>query len=199
MICVFALCVSCLQSQVALSGMCTSVTFFVLTEGPLLDHRLLSIYTQLYRIEAIAWCRTHKDWLAENVHAKCFGSMKGKECLEASWEAQADLERAANEKRPLVVALLDYLIFFDSVDPTILRENDARHGNTPTNLSAFPRHQHQCEPKDQNRQHLRTRAQNLQRHRARCPQITICRTPVYLCTIQSAGRPTSYDRKGSSG
>ena len=27
-----------------------------------LDHRLLSIYSQLYRIEASAWCRNHNDW-----------------------------------------------------------------------------------------------------------------------------------------
>ena len=28
-----------------------------------LDHRLLSIYAQLYKIEASAWCRNHNDWL----------------------------------------------------------------------------------------------------------------------------------------
>ena len=43
--------------------------------------------------------------------------MKNKECLEASWEAQADLERMANDNRTLVVTLLDYHKFFDSFDP----------------------------------------------------------------------------------
>jgi hypothetical protein len=43
--------------------------------------------------------------------------MRGRECLEASWEAQADLEMAANDGENLVVALLDYHKFFDSFDP----------------------------------------------------------------------------------
>ena len=43
--------------------------------------------------------------------------MKNKECLEASWEAQADLERAANDNHTLVVTLLDYHKFLDSIDP----------------------------------------------------------------------------------
>ena len=82
-----------------------------------LDHRLLSIYTQLYRIESSAWCRNHNVWLETNMHHKCFGGMRKRECLEASWEAQADLEMAVNNNDPLVVSLLDYHKFFDSFDP----------------------------------------------------------------------------------
>ena len=82
-----------------------------------LDHRLLSIYTQLYRIETSAWCRNHNDWLCQNMHAKCFGGMRKRECLEASWEAQADLEMAVNNNTQLVVSLLDYHKFFDSFEP----------------------------------------------------------------------------------
>jgi hypothetical protein len=43
--------------------------------------------------------------------------MKGRECSEASWDAQAYLERAINVGEEGVVALLDYDKFFDSFEP----------------------------------------------------------------------------------
>jgi hypothetical protein len=43
--------------------------------------------------------------------------MQRRECLEASYQAQAELEKAANKKESLVVSLLDYHKFFDSFDP----------------------------------------------------------------------------------
>ena len=59
-----------------------------------LDHRLLSVYTQLYRIEMGAWCRNHADLLAKNIHPSCCGAMAGREPSEASWDAQAAVASA---------------------------------------------------------------------------------------------------------
>ena len=83
----------------------------------ILQHRLLSIYSQLYRIEMGAWCHNHIPWLAQVVHPASVGAMKGRECAESSWDAQAFLETAINLKQEGVVALLDYYKFFDSFDP----------------------------------------------------------------------------------
>ena len=81
------------------------------------DVRLLSIYSQIYIVEASAWCRNHTGWLLETVRTTCFGGLQKRECLEAPWEAQEDLERAVNDGVPLIVTLSDYFKFFDSFDP----------------------------------------------------------------------------------
>ena len=82
-----------------------------------LDHRLLSVYTQLYRIEMSAWMRNHRSWLEKLIHPRSFGAMRGRECGEASWDTQSAIESAINGSEELVVALLDYYKFFDSFDP----------------------------------------------------------------------------------
>ena len=40
-----------------------------------LDHRLLSIYTQLYRIEMGVWCATHQKWLDYVTHKDSCGGV----------------------------------------------------------------------------------------------------------------------------
>jgi hypothetical protein len=45
-----------------------------------LDHRLLSVYTQLYRIEMSAWVRNHHDWVKSTIHPDCLGALAGREC-----------------------------------------------------------------------------------------------------------------------
>ena len=82
-----------------------------------LDHRLLSVYTQLYRIEMGAWCHNHVDWLAKNIHPKCCGAMAGREPGEASWDAQAEVAAAINQGEEKILAMLDYYKFFDSFEP----------------------------------------------------------------------------------
>ena len=75
------------------------------------DHRLLSIYTQLYRIESGAWYHNHKDWMAKVMHKNCGGAMPGRECLEVSWDTQAELACAIEQLEEAVLAFLDYSIF----------------------------------------------------------------------------------------
>ena len=81
------------------------------------DVRLLSIFTQLYRIEAGAWFVNHVAWLIENAHPGCLGGMKGLESLMASWDAQSSLADAACTQEPFAMAFLDYYKFFDSFQP----------------------------------------------------------------------------------
>ena len=82
-----------------------------------LDHRLLSVYTQLYRIEMGAWCRNHAEWLAKTIHKGCCGAMAGREPSEASWDAQAAIAAAMEQGEEKIVAMLDYYKFFDSFEP----------------------------------------------------------------------------------
>ena len=82
-----------------------------------LDHRLLSVYTQLYRIEMGAWCKNHSDWLAKTIHERCYGAMAGKEPGEASWDAQAAVASVMEQGEEMVLAMLDYYKFFDSFEP----------------------------------------------------------------------------------
>ena len=64
-----------------------------------------------------AWVGNHGPWMQEVVHPNCMGAMPGRECSEASWDLQLDVEAAVNHKQELIVALLDYYKFFDSFDP----------------------------------------------------------------------------------
>ena len=81
------------------------------------DVRLLSIYTQLYRIEAGAWFANHVSWLAEHVHPGCLGGMRGLEALMASWDTQSNMAEATCTREPSAMAFLDYYKFFDSFHP----------------------------------------------------------------------------------
>ena len=79
------------------------------SEAPtVLDHSLLSIYTQLYRIEVGVWCANHQKWFDYVTHKDSCGGVKNREPCEAVWDAQAMLESALNGKEEKVVALLDY-------------------------------------------------------------------------------------------
>ena len=81
-----------------------------------LDHRLLSVYTQLYRIEMGAWCKNHTDWLAKTIHERCYGAMAGKEPSEASWDAQSAVAAAMEQGEEMILAMPDYYKFFDSFE-----------------------------------------------------------------------------------
>ena len=81
------------------------------------DVRLLSIYTQLYRVEAGAWFGNHVEWLVRNVHSGCVGGLKGLESLMASWDAQSNMAEAHASQDPFAMAFLDYFKFFDSFQP----------------------------------------------------------------------------------
>ena len=84
--------------------------------------RLLSIYTQLYRIEAGAWFVNHREWLKRNVDESWYGGLPGLEALMASWDSQMDLEEATDQGKPFLLAFLDYYKFFDSFEAEFVGE-----------------------------------------------------------------------------
>ena len=47
-----------------------------------LDHRLLAIFSSLYRIEAGAWCDHIKPWLRTILHKDVMGAIEGTEALD---------------------------------------------------------------------------------------------------------------------
>ena len=102
-----------------------------------LDHRLLSVYSQLYRIEMGAWCRNHAHWLAENIHKNCVGAMAGREPKEASWDAQSAVAAAIDEGDEVILALLDYYKFFDSFELQFYSKFMAKMGIHPALISLF--------------------------------------------------------------
>ena len=87
-----------------------------------LDFRLLSIYPQLYRIEAGAWYKNHRDWMMKIVHPGCFAGLPEREAMEASWDTQMDLATATEEGDDMLLAFLDYYKFFDSFHPPFIGE-----------------------------------------------------------------------------
>ena len=78
------------------------------------DVRLLSIYSQLYRIEAGAWLANHTAWLKQVMDPGCVGGLPGMEALMASWDVQSELASDIQNKVPSVAAFLDYCKFSDS-------------------------------------------------------------------------------------
>ena len=78
-----------------------------------LDHRFLSIYVALYRTEIGAWYRLHIEWLESWIPNGSCGGLPLRECLDASWDAQGQLELAAMRGDPMAIVILDYYKYFD--------------------------------------------------------------------------------------
>ena len=81
-----------------------------------LDHRLLAIFSGIYRIDAGAWFALLKQWFRKILHPKVVGAMEGMEALDVAWEAQRDLERAIQQGHAKCLASYDYEKYFDSFD-----------------------------------------------------------------------------------
>ena len=79
-----------------------------------LDHRVLSVYSAVYRVEAGAWARLFTDWLISWVPAGSYGGLPGRQCLDAAWDVQAYLEEHIADDQAGAVVSLDYWKFFDS-------------------------------------------------------------------------------------
>ena len=103
----------------------------------ILDHRLLSVYTQLYRVEMGAWCENHAAWLAKQVHRNCCGAMPGREPREASWDTQAEVAAAMDGGEEMVIAFLDYHKFFDSFEPHFFSKMLLKMGIEPAFVQLF--------------------------------------------------------------
>ena len=76
-----------------------------------LDHRLLSIFSTVYRVEAGAWFSILYPCCVTCLHN---GGIPGHESCEGSWDAQADLEFAIIAKLKMCLLMVDYFKFFDS-------------------------------------------------------------------------------------
>ena len=57
-----------------------------------LDHRVLSIYSTIYRVEAGAWVRLFIPWLMQWIPAASYGGLPSRQCLDAAWDVQGFLE-----------------------------------------------------------------------------------------------------------
>jgi len=84
------------------------------------DFRLISLFSALYRIESGAAYRAHVQWLLEWINANMHGCIPGHESGEVSFDAQADIEEALLDNEVLVIALMDYFKYFDSMEPTFV-------------------------------------------------------------------------------
>ena len=82
-----------------------------------MEHRAISVHSVNYRIYAGIWWRrfiTHAmDWL----HPSAFGSIPARECLEAAWDVQADVEAAMVGQKEFTLITADYQNFFDTFEP----------------------------------------------------------------------------------
>ena len=72
------------------------------------------IFSAVYRVESRAWFAILAPWLYETLHDDVHGGRAHHECMEASWDAQADLEAAMLSQSAVVFASYDLMKFFDS-------------------------------------------------------------------------------------
>lgn len=81
-----------------------------------LEHRPLSIFSVLWRIESSAWYQKLKPWQEKWVHKNVYGARPGREMWESSWALQARFEEAGQTETNRSVAALDYEKYFDMFD-----------------------------------------------------------------------------------
>ena len=81
------------------------------------NHRLLGVFSALYRVEGGAIFRQHLAWLISWLHPQLHGCVPGHDLSDVAWDAQAHIEHALLHDEDLVVYLLDYVKFFDMFDP----------------------------------------------------------------------------------
>ena len=85
------------------------------------NHRLLGIFTALYRVEGGAIFRQHLPWLLTWIHPELHGCIPGRDLGDVAWDAQAHIEEALLQNRELVVYMLDYVKIFDMSHPDWVR------------------------------------------------------------------------------
>ena len=86
------------------------------------DHRILTIFSAIYRVESGATFRQHLPWLKSWIHKALHGCMPERDLSDVSWDAQAECEHAMMMEENLVVMLLDYWKFFDAFEPHWVRD-----------------------------------------------------------------------------
>ena len=58
------------------------------------QHRGISVFVASYRLASGVWWQRILPALLKWIHPSAYGGLPGKECLEAAWEAQMDMEEA---------------------------------------------------------------------------------------------------------
>ena len=81
-----------------------------------LDQRVLSVFSAVYRVEIGAWNQILSGWFRSHLHPSVHGGIQGHESLDASWDAQADIESALLHETDLTIASVDYFKYFVSFD-----------------------------------------------------------------------------------
>ena len=87
-----------------------------------LDHRLLAIFSSLYRIEAGARFDIIKPWLRTILYPAVMGAIEGIEALDIAWDAQAFIERAMLNNEAMALVSYDFKKFFDSFEHSFTRD-----------------------------------------------------------------------------
>ena len=87
-----------------------------------LDHRLLAIFSAVYRVEAMALFAKTRGWLVQHTHKSCHGGVPGEEALDAAWDCQAEIENAMFRQKGHTVITMDYYKFFDYFDHDFTKE-----------------------------------------------------------------------------
>ena len=78
-----------------------------------LQHRLLSVYSAVYRVESGAFYQKLKPWIHQIAHPDLAGGIAGREPLEVAWDAQSDLEHSILNQLSTAMVSYDYYNFFD--------------------------------------------------------------------------------------
>ena len=104
-----------------------------------LDHRMLAIFSGLYRIEAGAWFAMLRPWFQRILHPKVVGALAGMEALDVAWDAQRFLERAMQQGEAKCVVSYDYEKYFDSFDHDWTKQM-LLHVGLPVHLAEMTHH-----------------------------------------------------------
>lgn len=87
-----------------------------------LDHRSLSVFSAVYRVEAGAFFRILQPWLQCNAHKDCCGGIANREPIEAAWDAVSQLENATLTGYNTAMLSVDYFKFFDTFQPDFSKD-----------------------------------------------------------------------------
>jgi hypothetical protein len=87
-----------------------------------LDHRLISLFSCLYRIEGGAWFELLAPWLKRALHPDVVGALADRESLETAWDAQGFLEEAMAKGTASVLSSYDFSKYFDSFEHGLTKE-----------------------------------------------------------------------------
>ena len=81
-----------------------------------LEHRMLTVFSALYRVETGAWYEILMPWVKKILHPDVVGALEGWEALDIAWDAQSFLEHAMLSQESKALVSYDFAKFFDAFD-----------------------------------------------------------------------------------